>query len=119
MVFRFGATIPVPFLDVNALKGLMGTVNETGNALSYLDMLSGGAFCKCNNVCNGHPPYINSSIIMQLLTVAIPPLERMAKEGEEGRKRIATITRYVTVALGLIQGTAYYFICATVIIRAL
>ena len=109
VVFRFGATIPVPFLDVNALKGLMGTVNETGNALSYLDMLSGGAFANATMFAMGITPYINSSIIMQLLTVAIPPLERMAKEGEECRKRIATITRYVTVALGLIQGTAYYF----------
>ena len=87
----------------------MGTVNETGNALSYLDMLSGGAFANATMFAMGISPYINSSIIMQLLTVAIPPLERMAKEGEEGRKRIATITRYVTVALGLIQGTAYYF----------
>ena len=109
VVFRFGATIPVPFLDVNALKGLMGTVSESGNALSYLDMLSGGAFANATMFAMGVTPYINSSIIMQLLTVAIPPLERMAKEGEEGRKRIATITRYVTVALGLIQGTAYYF----------
>ena len=109
VVFRFGATIPVPFLDVHALQGLMGTVNETGNALSYLDMLSGGAFANATMFAMGISPYINSSIIMQLLTVAIPPLERMAKEGEEGRKRIATITRYVTVALGLIQGTAYYF----------
>ncbi len=95
VVFRFGATIPVPFL--------------AGNALSYLDMLSGGAFANATMFAMGITPYINSSIIMQLLTVAIPPLERMAKEGEEGRKRIATITRYVTVALGLIQGTAYYF----------
>ena len=95
--------------DVDALQGLMGTVNETGNALSYLDMLSGGAFANATMFAMGISPYINSSIIMQLLTVAIPPLERMAKEGEEGRKRIATITRYVTVALGLIQGTAYYF----------
>lgn len=109
VVFRFGATIPVPFLDVDALQGLMGTVNETGNTLSYLDMLSGGAFANATMFAMGISPYINSSIIMQLLTVAIPPLERMAKEGEEGRKRIATITRYVTVALGLIQGTAYYF----------
>ena len=109
VMFRFGATIPVPFLDVDALQGLMGTVNETGNALSYLDMLSGGAFANATMFAMGISPYINSSIIMQLLTVAIPPLERMAKEGEEGRKRIATITRYVTVALGLIQGTAYYF----------
>ena len=72
-------------------------------------MLTGGAFSNATLFAMGVSPYINSSIIMQLLTVAIPPLERMAKEGEEGRKRIATITRYVTVLLGLIQGTAYYF----------
>jgi preprotein translocase subunit SecY len=109
IVFRFGAVIPVPFLNVAALKGLMGTVSETGSALSYLDMLSGGAFANATLFAMSVTPYINSSIIMQLLTVAIPPLERLAKEGEEGRKKIGTMTRYVTVALGLIQGTAYYF----------
>ena len=109
IVFRFGAVIPVPFLNVTALKGLMSTVNETGSALSYLDMLSGGAFANATLFAMSVTPYINSSIIMQLLTVAIPPLERLAKEGEEGRKKIGTMTRYVTVLLGLIQGTAYYF----------
>ncbi len=83
--------------------------NNNGTALSYLDMLSGGAFSNATLFAMGVSPYIDSSIIMQLLTVAIRPLERMAKEGEEGRKKIATITRYVTVILGLIQGTAYYF----------
>ena len=72
-------------------------------------MLPGGAFSTATLVAMCVSPYSNSSIIMQLLTVAIPPLERMAKEGEEGRKKIATINRYVTVLLGLIQGTAYYF----------
>ena len=109
IVFRFGSVIPVPFLNVDALKGLMNTVNESGSALSYLDMLSGGAFANATLFAMSVTPYINSSIIMQLLTVAIPPLERLAKEGEEGRKKIGTMTRYVTVILGLIQGTAYYF----------
>lgn len=109
IVFRFGSVIPVPFLNVDALKGLMGSVRESGTALSYLDMLSGGAFSNATLFAMSVTPYINSSIIMQLLTVAIPPLERLAKEGEEGRKRIGAITRYVTVGLGLIQGTAYYF----------
>lgn len=109
IVFRLGATITVPFLDVTALKGLMGTVGESGTALNYIDMLSGGAFANATLFAMGVTPYINSSIIMQLLTVAIPALERLAKEGEEGRKKIATLTRYVTVILGLIQGTAYYF----------
>lgn len=89
IVFRFGAVIPVPFLNVTALKGLMSTVNETGSALSYLDMLSGGAFANATLFAMSVTPYINSSIIMQLLTVAIPPLERLAKEGEEGRKKSA------------------------------
>ena len=108
IVFRLGAVIPVPFLNTDALEALMSSVRENGSALSYLDMLTGGAFSNATLFAMGVSPYINSSIIMQLLTVAIPPLERMAKEGEEGRKRIATITRYVTVLLGLIQGTAYY-----------
>ena len=85
----------------------MAGANET--ALGYVNMLTGGAFANATLFAMGITPYINSSIIIQLLTVAIPPLERMAKEGEEGRKKIAAITRYVTVALGLIQGTAYYF----------
>ncbi len=111
IVFRFGSVIPVPFLDAEALRALMDSVmgNNNGTALSYLDMLSGGAFSNATLFAMGVTPYINSSIIMQLLTVAIRPLERLAKEGEEGRKKIATITRYVTVILGLIQGTAYYF----------
>lgn len=109
IIFRFGSVIPVPFLNAEALRGLMSTVNESGSGLSYLDMLSGGAFSNATLFAMSVTPYINSSIIMQLLTVAIPPLERLAKEGEEGRKKIGAITRYVTVLLGLIQGTAYFF----------
>ena len=113
IVFRFGSVIPVPFLDVNALKALMTRVGDSGTALGYLDMLSGGAFSQATLFAMSVTPYINSSIIMQLLTVAIPPLERMAKEGEEGRKKLGTLTRYVTVLLGLIQGGAYYFFLKT------
>ncbi len=109
IVFRIGAVIPVPFLNVSALQGLMESVNESGNMLAYLNTLSGGAFANATLFAMSVTPYINASIIMQLLAVAIPPLERMAKEGEEGRKKIATITRYATVVLGLIQGTGYYF----------
>lgn len=109
IVFRFGSVVPVPFLDVDALKQLMDYVDSTGSALSYANMMTGGAFAQATLFAMGVTPYINSSIIMQLLTVAIPPLERLAREGEEGRKKISAITRYVTVILGLIQGTAYYF----------
>ncbi len=108
IVFRFGSVIPVPFLDASALAGLMSEAGEN-TALGYINMLTGGAFSYASLFAMGITPYINSSIIMQLLTIAIPPLERLSKEGEEGRKKIATITRYVTVLLGLIQGVAYYF----------
>lgn len=107
IAFRFGSVVPVPFLDASALSEIMASANET--ALGYVNMLTGGAFANATLFAMGITPYINSSIIIQLLTVGIPPLERMAKEGEEGRRKIAAITRYVTVALGLIQGTAYYF----------
>ena len=107
-IFRFGSAIPVPFLDVDALRQLTSSWNETNNMLSYFDMFSGGAFSNATLFAMSVTPYINSSIIMQLLSVAIPALERLSKEGTEGRKKIGTITRYVTVALGIIQGTAYY-----------
>ena len=77
--------------------------------MSYLSMMTGDAFAYGTIFAMSITPYINSSIIMQLLTVAIPPLERLSKEGEEGRKKIASITRFVTVGLGLMQSTAYYF----------
>ena len=108
IVFRFGSVIPAPFLDASALSELMASAGEN-SALGYINMLTGGAFSYASLFAMGITPYINSSIIMQLLTIAIPLLERMAKEGEEGRKKIATITLYVTVILGLIQGVAYYF----------
>jgi preprotein translocase, secY subunit len=95
---------------MEALAGLMGFVTDSSsaNAFAYLNTLSGGAFAQATLFAMSVTPYINSSIIMQLLTVAIPPLERMAKEGEEGRKKIGAITRYVAVVLGLVQGLAYY-----------
>jgi len=107
-IFRLGSKIPVPFLDVEALRILTEGWNNSNNMLSYYDMFSGGAFSNATLFAMSVTPYINSSIIMQLLTVAIPALEQLSKEGTEGRKKIGTITRYVTVALGVIQGTAYY-----------
>ena len=108
IIFRIGSVIPVPFLDVNALKTLTEGWKDSQNMISYFDMFSGGAFSNATLFAMSVTPYINSSIIMQLLAVAIPPLERLTKEGTEGRKKIATITRYVTVLLGIVQGTAYY-----------
>lgn len=109
VVFRIGSVIPVPFLDMSALATAMNGMNEGNTMLAYLNTLSGGAFANATLFAMGVTPYINSSIIMQLLTVAIPPLERMAKEGEAGRRKIGTITRYVTVGLGLVQGGAYWY----------
>ncbi len=111
VVFRIGSVIPVPFLDMEALKQAMSNLTsaESGSMFAYLDTLSGGAFSNATLFAMGVTPYINSSIIIQLLTVAIPALERLSKEGEEGRKKLATITRYVTVGLGLIQGIAYFW----------
>ena len=110
VIFRIGSVIPVPFLNMDALAHVMGNAQGVDDTLvGYLNTLSGGAFSNATIFAMGITPYINSSIIMQLLCVAIPPLERLSKEGEEGRKKIAAITRYVTVGLGLIQGTAYFF----------
>lgn len=107
--FRFGSVIPAPFLDASALQELMAGYTESGNtAMGYLNMLTGEAFSRATLFALGITPYINSSIIMQLLQVAIPPLERLAKEGESGRKKIAAITRIVTVGLGLMMSVAYY-----------
>ena len=108
IVFRIGSVITVPFLDSAALAEAMGGLSEGNTMLAYLNTLSGGAFANATIFAMGITPYINSSIIMQLLAVAIPPLERLSKEGEAGRKKIGAITRYVTVGLGLIQGTAFY-----------
>jgi len=110
VVFRLGAAVPVPFLDPSVLKAYVQGVSagEGGTGLvSYLSNLSGGAFENATLFTMGITPYINSSIIMQLLTVAIPALERMQKE-EDGRKKIAALTRYVTIVLGLVQAFAYY-----------
>lgn len=106
VVFRLGSSIPVPFISATELKALV----EGGDTLfSMFDIMSGGAFSNATIFAMGITPYINSSIIMQLLTVAIPALERKAKEGEEGRKFIAQWTRYVTVILAFIQATGLYF----------
>jgi len=105
LVFRIGSAIPVPFVDI--IEGGLATGTE-GTFMEYLSLMTGSAFNYGTIFAMSITPYINSSIIMQLLTVAIPALERLQKEGEEGRKKIASITRYVTVGLGLMQSTAYY-----------
>ncbi|MGI6269277.1 MAG: preprotein translocase subunit SecY [Candidatus Howiella sp.] len=107
IVFRIGSVIPVPFIDVEALKNSL-TGESVNEFFSYISILTGGGLEYGAIFAMSVTPYINSSIIMQLLAVAIPPLGRLQQEGVEGQKKIAQITRYVTVLLGLIQGTAYY-----------
>ncbi len=107
LVFRIGSAIPVPFTDIGE-SGIISDPNA-GNFMNYLAMMTGDAFTYGTIFAMSITPYINSSIIMQLLAVAIPALERLQKEGEEGRKKIAAITRVVTIVLGLLQSTAYYF----------
>ena len=107
VIFRIGSAIPVPFLEPSALKSM---IESSGDFLGYLDIMTGGSFANATLFAMSITPYINASIIIQLLTVAIPPLERMSKEGEEGRKKIAKITRYTTFILALLQGVAYYFL---------
>jgi preprotein translocase subunit SecY len=108
LVFRIGNAITIPLVDLGA-DGIIPDAANNSSFLAYLNMLSGDAFNYATILAMSITPYINSSIIMQLLGVAIPALERLQKEGEEGRKKIATITRYVTIGLAILQSVAYYF----------
>ena len=108
MIYRVGNVIPVPYIDVAALASYFDSVLST-TILGLYNAMSGSAFSQATVFALGIQPYINSSIIIQLLTIALPPLERLAKEGgEEGKKKIERITRYTTVGLGLLMGWAYY-----------
>jgi len=108
LIYRVGNVIPVPYIDVDTLRNYFDSVLST-TILGLYNAMSGSAFSQATVFALGIQPYINSSIIIQLLTVAIPALERLAKDGgEEGKKKIAKITRYTTVGLGLLMGWAYY-----------
>lgn len=107
LIFRLGSAIPVPFINGDALSSQLTVAS--GTIFGLINVMSGDAFSRATVFALSIQPYINSSIIIQLLTVAIPALERMAKEGgEEGRKKIAAITRYATVAIALLQAFGYY-----------
>ena len=108
LIYRIGNVIPVPFIDVATLSNYFDSVLST-TILGLYNAMSGSAFSQATAFALGIQPYINASIIIQLLTIAIPALERLAKEGgEEGKKKIARISRYTTVGLGLLMGWAYY-----------
>ena len=109
LIFRIGNAIPVPYVDTELLKGYLDGMSTT--VLGLYNVMSGGAFAEATVFALGVQPYINSSIIIQLLTIAIPALERLARDGgEAGKKKIAAITRYATVAIALLQGFGYYMI---------
>lgn len=106
LIFRFGSHIPVPGISSDVLKAELGGSDVFG----FLNLLSGGAFTMATIFAMSIQPYITASIIMQLLTVAIPKLEQFAKEGEEGRKKIAQMVRYATVVLAFLQATGLYYL---------
>ena len=109
LLYRLGNAVPVPFVDTNLLQQYFNSSNLQNTIFGLYNVMSGGAFSRATIFALSIQPYINASIIIQLLCIAIPALERLQKEGgEEGRKKIASITRYSTVVIGLIQGIAYY-----------
>ena len=99
LIFRIGAHIPIPFVDPNVLKKMLGS----GGMFDFMDTLSGGSFKRMTVFALSITPYVTASIILQLLTIVIPSLERLSKEGDFGRKKITQYTRYSTVGLGFIQ----------------
>ncbi len=107
LIYRIGSAMPVPFVDI-ASEGIFGE-EAAGTFLTYLSMMTGNAFNYGTLFALSITPYINASIIIQLLTVAIPYLQKLSKEGEEGRKKMNKITRYSALGLGFAQSIAYYF----------
>jgi preprotein translocase subunit SecY len=105
LVYRLGVYIPIPGIDASVLAQM---VSQKGSLFGFMDIIGGGAFTNASIFAMSITPYINSSIILQLLTIAIPALERLSKEGEEGRKKLAQWTRYLTVILGFLQATFMY-----------
>ncbi len=112
IIFRLGNNIPVPFIDTTALQGYFNAASSS--ILGLMNVMSGGSFGQATMLALSIQPYINASIIIQLLTVAIPALERLQRDGgEAGRRKIESITRYSTLALGLLQGFGYYMLIRT------
>jgi preprotein translocase subunit SecY len=105
LLYRIGVAVPVPYIQTG-IENVFGS----GSIFDYLNLLSGGALEQATLFALGVSPYINASIIIQLLAIAIPALEKLSKEGEEGRKKLDSITRYVTVALALVTSFGYYML---------
>ena len=107
VLYRLGANIPVPYVSPDVLTS--ATTLFSGNILQFLNLLSGGALAQATLLALGVSPYITASIVVQLLTIALPPLEKWAKEGEEGKKKLTMLTRIITVALALVTSIGYSF----------
>ena len=108
IIYRIGGAIPVPYLNGDVLGSWFEQQNASGNVFSYLNVLSGDNFSKGTLLALSVSPYINAQIIIQLLTYALPPLEKLSKEGMEGRKKIDKITRYSALGISVFQAWAYY-----------
>ena len=108
LIFRLGSAVVVPFLDTSTVSTWMASNATGGNFLEYLDIITGGALSQATVFSLSITPYINASIIMQLLTYALPPLERMRDEGDEGQKKLNKITAAVSLALSVFMSFAYY-----------
>ena len=109
LLYRLGNVIPVPFVNTVTMSQMFQSADIQNSILGLFNMMSGSAFSRATLFALSIQPYINASIMIQLLTIAIPALERLSKEGgEEGRKKIERITRYTTVGLGLLMGWAYW-----------
>ncbi len=108
VIFRLGGAITVPFLDTAVVSAWMTEKASNGNFLEYLNILSGGALAKATMFSLGVTPFINASIIIQLLTYALPPLERLQQEGEDGRKKLNQISSFVALGLAAFMSVAYY-----------
>lgn len=106
VVYRFAAHIPLPGIDPNQLTGLQNTT-DNNNLLGLLNAFTGGAFAKASVMALGIMPYISASIVVQLMGIAVPYLQKLQKEGESGRKKMNQITRWLTVGILLIQAPAY------------
>lgn len=104
VVIRFGSELPIPGVNTSYFADFFA--KQTGDAFNFFDAMTGGSFTSMSVFALSITPYITSSIIMQLLTIAIPKLEEMQREGEDGRKKIAEYTRYLTVGLALIESIA-------------
>jgi len=118
VLYRIGCVLPVPFIDPKAISDWFNA-ETSGTMLQYLNILSGSAFSQATLFALSVSPYITSSIVIQLLTIAIPALERLSKQGEEGKKKLTQITRYATVAIALITSYGYYMTLSSSSVNAI